>query len=173
MLLNTLFASYSAQFTPSTHGAGDARVLPPVFDVPMAARTPMRVEGMRPPAPMTQEQLLQAPPGRVNYNPMSVTHQGFNAESIEHILEALLTADRAARESTAAREARQMVNDTISQNPTWNLPSYITNPQHAGNMRGSSRLADWTPPYAWDPEHPNIAPPAFFHTSALDSRDSE
>ena len=29
-------------------------------------------------------------------------------------------------------------------------------------MRGTSRLADWTPPYAWDPEQPNAAPPAFF-----------
>ena len=61
---------------------------------------------------MSQEQLLQAPPGRVNYNSLSAARQGFSAESIEQNLEAALGADRSARE----QGARQLVNQTISQN---------------------------------------------------------
>ena len=62
------YDAYSAHFTPSSHGAGDARVAPPVFDVPAAPR-PLARPPVRPPAPMTLEQMMQSPVGRVNYNP--------------------------------------------------------------------------------------------------------
>ena len=64
--------AYSAHFTPSTHGAGDARIVPPVFDTTASQRTHGRPGGMRPPAPMTQDQLLQSPAGRVDY--LSLIH---------------------------------------------------------------------------------------------------
>ena len=83
---------------------------------------------------MTQDQLLQAPTGRVDYSSITAQRQGFNARNIEANLEALLSADRAARNSEAVQEARQQVNNTIGQNPTWNLPGYIVNPQHAGHL---------------------------------------
>ena len=46
------YEMYSAHFTPSSHGAGEARILPPVFDGPPPRMAP------RPAAPMTQDQLL-------------------------------------------------------------------------------------------------------------------
>merc|ERR1712015_329026 len=52
--------------------------------------------------------------------------------------------------------------DAMSRDPAFQMSQQMANPPSQGNMRGTTRLADWTPPYSYDPMATVQPPPAFF-----------